>query len=195
MGSRNCRLDTVETWSTSAKLAGLLFVVAQAGCVSQPVLMKQTSSGKAETTMTGATVDEVRNEIVLACTKSGKEVVTDSNSVTCSYREEGGRGFAAQVLMGNSLSSTPYTRVKFTFAQAPDGVFVVADPWLEMGMGFGEKKIVPLRSNALRNDLQAGLDAAAANARARRGSPANVTPQTSPAEPCVACARIGTEGH
>ena len=145
--------------------------------------------------MDGVTVDEMRNELVLACSRSGKEVVTDSNSVTCSYLEEGGRGFAAQLLMGNSFSGTPYTRVKFTFASVPGGVFVVADPWLEMGMGFGEKKIVPLRNNALRNELQAGLDAAAANAKARRGSTtegATAPTVPSPADDsCKACATIG----
>lgn len=179
-------------------IALTVMLAAISGCASQPALMKQTASGKAETTIEGVSVDEMRNELVLGCTRAGKEVQTDAHSVTCAHREEGGRGMAAQLLLGNSFSSTPYTKVKFTFAAVPGGVFITADPWLEMGMGFGEVQRVPLTNNGIRNELQSGLDQAAANARNRRAS-ADTSPKvpsattTTPAATsnCEACGRLG----
>ncbi len=161
-----------------------VFITSLAGCASQPALVRDTGSGKAEATFEGVTVDEVRNNITLACAQAGKEIVTDTHSVTCSQLDKGGRGNMAQFLLGNGYSGTPYERVKFTFAATPNGVFVVADPWLEMTMGFGEKKIIPINNNAMRNELQAGLDAAAASARQRAaGQPANAQPP--PAQPAM----------
>jgi hypothetical protein len=165
-----------------------VFLVAAAlllsSCVSQPPLYKSTQSGKAEIVIPGVTVDRVRNEIVLACARNGGETESGLNHVICGKREEGGYGFAAQLLLGNTYSGTPYTKVKFTFAQTGDGVFVVADPWLEMTMGFGEVKRVPITNVALRNDLQAGLERAAENARTAQE--AGTPPQESTQAPAVA---------
>lgn len=176
---------------------GGLILLALAGCAAQPDLIRQTGSGKAEATFAGVTVDEVRNALTLSCSKMGKEVATDTHSVTCSQLDKGGRGNMAQFLMGNSFSGTPYERVKFTFAATQGGVFVVADPWLEMGMGFGEKKIIPINNNAMRNDLQAGLDSVADYLRTREagGGNAAIPPGGSApiAEPCASCAKISKD--
>lgn len=151
---------------------GLAIAALLSACATQAPLYKETQSGRAEATMEGVTLDEMRNEIILGCTRNGMEVESGTNAVTCGKREEGGRGFAAQMLIGNAYSGTPYTKVKFTFAQTGNDVFVVAEPWLEIGMGFGETKRIPITNVAMRNDLQKGLDTAAANARARRNQEA-----------------------
>lgn len=136
--------------------------------------------------MAGVSLEQMKNEIVLVCAQRGMEVETSSHAVTCGRREEGGRGILAQALVGNAYSQTPMTKVRFTLAETNGGVFVVADPWLEMTMGFGEIKRIPITNNAFRNDLQSGLDQAAEKAKkAATGSSAlqDGTQQKSAAAP------------
>jgi outer membrane murein-binding lipoprotein Lpp len=139
-----------------------------AGCVSQAPLTRQTQSGKAEATFDNVTPDELRNEIVLRCTQDGGEVQADQYSVTCGKRDDGNRALLAQVLVGNDYSQTPWQKMRITFAPVGSGVFVTADAWMEMTMGFGEVKRIPNTNNALRNELQAALEHAAENARNRK---------------------------
>jgi hypothetical protein len=139
-----------------------------AGCVSQAPLTRQTQSGKAEATFDNVTPDEMRNEVALRCSQSGGEVQSDQYSVTCGRRDDSGHALLAQTLIGNGYSQTPWQRLRVTFAPTGNGVFVTAESWMEMSMGFGEVKRIPDTNNADRNQLQAALDAAAASARNRR---------------------------
>jgi hypothetical protein len=163
----------------SAVLCFSALVAYDGAYAKQPDLIKHTASGKAEATIPGVTVDEFRNEIVLGCTKQGMDVEPELSTVICSKLKEGGRGFAAELLLGNRLSGKPYDKIKFTFAKDGDGVFVTAESYLEMTMGFGEVKKIPYTNNAVQNDIQAGLDRAAENARARqKGSVPNSHDET-----------------
>ena len=146
-------------------LACCVLALALTGCASDQPLNRQTESGKAEAVLPNITVDAFRNEAILRCAQHGGEMESGQNSVICSREETGGRGIAAQLLVGNAYSGTPHTKLRLTFAQQGTGLYVVADEWLEITMGFGEVKKIPLTSNALRNSLQTDLDTIAERLR------------------------------
>jgi len=139
-------------------------------------------------------MEQVRNEFVLACARTGGEVQSDTYSVTCGKRNDSMRGMFAQALIGNAYSQTPWEKIRFTFAPTNNGIFVTVSGWMEMTMGFGEVKRIPYDNNNFRNQAQRGLDEVAARL-ASKATGTNVQPsaqqQTPTQPPCVACAKIG----
>lgn len=169
------------------EFAAAIVVAALTGCAAQPALLKETASGKPEATLPNVTMDEVRNEIALGCNRMGSQVISDQFSVTCTKETEGNRAFLAQALLGNGYSQTPHENIRFTMSPTTGGVFVTVDGWMEMTMGFGEKKRVPYNNNNFRNAMQSGLDQLSERLSKADAPPGHETgtPQQKPAEPAM----------
>lgn len=135
-----------------------LMLALLAACSSAP-LLKETGSGKAEARMPNVTPEKFRSAVAYSCSSHGATITSDEFSVTCSARATGARAGLAQVMLGNRFSSHPFEKIRYTITPLPEGgIFVVADAWLEMGMGFGEVKRVPNNNTELRNQQQRMLD-------------------------------------
>lgn len=138
--------------------AALSAMILLAGC-AQERLVKPTKSGMAEGRFENATLDDVRNKLVGWCAQDGAAVLEASgNQVVCSRTMTGGQAVMAQVLIGNSYSTTPEARARFTMYQAKNDVNVVAAQWMETTMAMGQARRVELKEPQHINRLQAILD-------------------------------------
>lgn len=130
-------------------------VLTLSGCAAQPPLLKQTQSGMAEGTFEAATLDDVRNKLILTCVQRGRQIrEASTNKVVCSKQLEGGSAIAAQLALGNSYSTTPDSVAQFTLYQIGNNVNVAASLWAETQMAFGQMQRGDLKSNSHVNSLQ-----------------------------------------
>lgn len=150
----------------SLAVAGALAALALTGCAPQQALLKQTASGYPEETVEHATVDQVRGAIMEICTQHGALVQESAgNNVVCGKQMTGSDAFLATLAMGNSYSTTPERKLRFTIYQMGDKVRVTAQQWAQLQMAFGQVKTMELNSNNHRNDIQAMLTELANAAR------------------------------
>ena len=134
-------------------------LLALSACASQPALVKSTQSGLPEARFRQTTTKYVRDKLALACASTGSIVQSSDYSIVCSRRNDSGRGFMAQALLGNACSDTPMEKLEFTTVQAGADVFVTARGWMEIKKCFGDIQRVEYdRNNNFRNEVQAGLD-------------------------------------
>jgi len=128
------------------------------GCAAQQALLKQTPSGHAEAVFIDQSVDEVRNVLSNACMDRGLFIEQSSiDQVTCSKTMEGSEAIFAQILIGNSYSTTPTKKVRFALSKQGDGVRVVGYQWMETQMAYGQMRQQELNANNQRNELQQAL--------------------------------------
>lgn len=133
-------------------IASVLFVSA---CVAQEPRIKNTSSGYPEATFMNTSVSKVRNKLIAACDSHGIMVSESTeNSVICGKEMSGGQGVLAQVLIGNSYSTTPQDKIRFTIYQAGKNVKVSAHEWIETQMAFGQMHQMELNSNNQFNSVE-----------------------------------------
>lgn len=136
----------------------LLLVLTVSGCATQPDRLKITASGYPEATFQSLTVADVRNGIIGACDSRGLHVVeANDNAVVCGKTMSGGEAVLAQFLIGNSYSTTPQQKIRFTIYQLGTGTKVSARQWIETQMAFGQVRAQELNSNQQFNDLQSFL--------------------------------------
>ncbi|MFM0046330.1 hypothetical protein [Paraburkholderia sediminicola] len=129
------------------------------GCATQQALMTDTQSGYPETIFEGASLQDVQNLLIGRCSQLGGMVTdTNSNTVVCSRTLEGQQAVLAQLLLGNSYSTTPVDRIRFILDSNGSSVHVTAYESVETTMPFGQVNRAELKSNNARNALQAGLD-------------------------------------
>lgn len=127
-------------------------------CATDTPLVKETASGLAEESYDNVTSEEVRGQIMEACLNRGMPVTDSStNHVICGHRMRGAEAFVAQLLIGNSYSTTPERRIRFTIFTVGDRVRVTAGAWMETQMAFGQMRRVELDHNTTRNNLQTFL--------------------------------------
>lgn len=130
-------------------------------CAAQPSLVKETQSGFPEARFRNTTVQNIRDELALRCTSTGAAVESSEYSITCSKRNESGRGVMAQAMLGNACSDTPLERIEFTTVQTGSDVFVTARGWMQIKKCFGDTELIAYdKNNNFRNQVQAGLDRA-----------------------------------
>ncbi|MFP3798445.1 hypothetical protein [Paraburkholderia sp. SIMBA_027] len=129
------------------------------GCATQQALLTDTPSGHPETTFDGATLPEVQNKMIGLCSRIGAGVTeTNSNIVVCTKTVQGQQAVMAQLLLGNSYSTTPVDRLRFILDASGSSVHVTAYESIETVMPFGQVHSADLTSNSARNGLQSALD-------------------------------------
>lgn len=136
-------------------LLAFAIVTILAGCAPQQERIKTTTSGNPEAYFAGASLSNVRNKLIGACDSKGIPVMESSdNSVVCGKEMSGGEAAFAQILIGNSYSTTPWRKVRFTIYQSGKGVKVSSRQWIETQMAFGQMRQQELNSNNQFNDVQ-----------------------------------------
>lgn len=130
-------------------------VVLMAGCAAQQPILKETPSGRAEGVFLDTTTDRVRDRLVGFCSNNGAMVEEATETqVVCSRTMQGGQAVMAQMIVGNSYSTTPEQKVRFVLSRQPDGVRVVIYQWVESQMAMGQVRRQELNSSNQRNDMQ-----------------------------------------
>jgi len=128
-------------------------------CAQVP-LNKATTSGKPERIFNSVKVSEIRSKIIERCSMSGLQVEErGTNTIVCSKTLTGGDAVMAQMLIGNSYSTTPEHKVSFLITQRNNDVFVMTNNiWIQTQMALGQIKTQELNNNKQYNDIQAFLD-------------------------------------
>lgn len=125
------------------------------GCAAQVPLSVHTQSGYAEGIFEGLTMDEVSSRITERCINKGFTVEdSNKNSVVCSKEETGGGAVLAQLMIGNSYSTTPVSKIRFVMIHKNQQTRVVAYPSMSTQMAFGQVKSVEMNSANTRNNIQ-----------------------------------------
>lgn len=132
-------------------------MMALSGCAS-PTLLKKTASGLPEGVFVDDTRDHIKQRLLSACAKRGLMTMEyGASQVECSQVMTGGDAFLAQMIVGNSYSTTPESKVRFTVTQIGNDVQVVAHQWIESQMAFGQIRRQPLNQAKHVNDIQGML--------------------------------------
>ncbi|HBM2815714.1 TPA: hypothetical protein LU109_003626 [Enterobacter hormaechei subsp. xiangfangensis] len=128
-------------------------------CAAQVPLKKVTQSGKPEGVYHNVTKAQVRDALVNRCNNKGSTILSsDESSVVCAKTLDGSSAFMTQLLIGNSYSTPPQGKIRFSIAQLQSDVKVWADMWVETQMPGGQVNTMPAEDNATKNNIQAGLD-------------------------------------
>jgi len=102
--------------------------------------------------------DTVKQRILDMC--SSHDLMTmeyGQSQVDCSQTMTGADAMLAQMMVGNSYSTTPVRTVRFTVTQSGNNVRVVAHQWIESQMAFGQVRSQPLSQAKHVNDIQGML--------------------------------------
>lgn len=133
----------------------LLSLFFLCGCVRQEALLKPTASGYAEGIFRGSSVDQVKGGLIECCEGFGAMLYEDGpNRLEFERPCEGGDALLATFLIGNSYSTPPMDRLRFSIYQRGDNVKVTAQEWIETQMAFGQIRKMELRGNNQRNAIQ-----------------------------------------
>lgn len=131
--------------------------VVLAGCATEPV-MKQTVSGKAEAEY-NQPLAVVKSAAVVFCNNSGGSLDQETERmVVCSREKTDGEGLMFQALIGNSYSTTPLIKIKFTFTEKDGVTKVWASQSMETQMAMGQLKKIELNGGKAVNRTQYILD-------------------------------------
>jgi len=121
-------------------------------------LQYTSPSGKPTVTLSNVSTDEAKSKIIDSCVNIGFQIDEQSNSVTCWNTMEGMKGAFAQVLIGNSYSTTPTVYRQIIISQQGSDVRLVGNRmWMETQMAFGQVKQQELNSNQQLNEFQSFL--------------------------------------
>ncbi|MCM2340110.1 hypothetical protein [Rhodoferax sp.] len=124
-------------------------------CAQQQILLKQTSSGYPEGVFKNTNVESIRSKLLDACSIRGYLVhEATGNQVVCGKTMSGTEAVFAQMLVGNSYSTTPEQRIKFIVYQSGSNVKVTANQWIESQMAMGQVRRQELNSNNQNNSIQ-----------------------------------------
>ena len=101
----------------------------------------------------------VLDTIANGCADRGYMVTTQTvTHVMCERTMDNLEGIFAQALLGNSYSTTPQMKVRFSTFTTGDKVRVQAQPWIETQMAFGQINREDMRSGQAGRDLQVFLN-------------------------------------
>lgn len=129
------------------------------GCAPQEALKKTTPSGKPEGDFPGKTIEDVSGAIVGFCNNNGYQVQEVSEkTVTCGKVMDGSNSVITQMMIGNSYSTPPESKVRFSFVKTSTGVHAWADMWAETQMVGGQVNRIPITDNKSRNFIQWAFD-------------------------------------
>src|SRR5436309_1083418 len=97
------------------RLAAIAAAIALVGCAQPQPLLKETPSGYPEETIAGATTEQVRSAIMETCISRGVLVQESTpQQVVCGKTMSGSDAMLATLMIGNSYSTTPERKVRFT---------------------------------------------------------------------------------
>lgn len=117
-----------------------------------------TPSGWPEAVFNNSDKTEVLDRIASGCADKGLYVTGHSGAhVMCERTMDDLSGVFAQALLGNSYSTTPQMKVRFSAFQIGDKVRVQAHPWVETQMAFGQINRADIKSGKTASEIQGFL--------------------------------------
>ena len=118
-----------------------------------------TPSGWPEALFATDNKSEVLDRIASGCADRGLYVTSQNSShVMCERTMDDLGGVFAQAILGNSYSTTPQMKVRFSAFQSGDKVRVQAHPWVETQMALGQINRADIRSGKTASDIQTFLN-------------------------------------
>ena len=133
----------------------LVAVSVLTGCPKQESLIRQTTSGYPEGVFKNTSLEDAKGKIINGCVNGGLIVTeTTQNHVVCEKTMTGGDAIFAQMLIGNSYSTTPVRKVRFVVFQMNKDVKITAQQYIQSQMAFGQIRTQELNGNNHRNDIQ-----------------------------------------
>jgi len=139
-------------------IVGALVAFTLSACATPPPLMLQTPSGRPEATFDKTTTPAVLGKLVGVCLNRGAVIVNQTdNQLVCQRDLPPGDAILAQLLIGNSYSTTPINKIRFNAAQIGPDVRVQAYQWIETQMAFGQMQTVEMNSNEQFNSVESLL--------------------------------------
>lgn len=135
-----------------------------------------TPSGWPEALFDTDNKPDVLDRIASGCADRGLYVTSQTRThVMCERTMDDLGGVFAQALLGNSYSTTPQMRVRFSAFQAGEKVRVQAHPWIETQMALGQIQRADIRTGKTASDIQTFLNDLA---RTVRRPPETASPDT-----------------
>lgn len=132
-------------------VAAILFVML-VGCATTRLA---TPSGGPEAMFYHMTLDEVKGRIADGCSRSGIHVLDmGASHVLVGKQLDGGDAMLAQLLIGNSYSTTPWRKVHFAIFPAGKGFKVTARQWTETQMVGGQMRTVEMTAEKHLKEMQ-----------------------------------------
>tara|TARA_R110002110_G_scaffold410574_1_gene634189 strand:+ start:72 stop:569 length:498 start_codon:yes stop_codon:yes gene_type:complete len=154
-------------------LSSLTFLLA-ACATGTPI---NTPSGLPEALFDTDNKPEVLDRIASGCADRGLYVTSQTGThVMCERTMDDLGGVFAQALLGNSYSTTPQMRVRFSAFQAGNQVRVQAHPWVETQMALGQIQRADIRTGKTASDIQTFLNDLARTVE--RPAPETANPDT-----------------
>jgi hypothetical protein len=92
---------------------------------------------------------------------------TTPNGLVCSKVMTGGRGFAAQLLIGNAYSTPPKDKLRVTVVAVGPDTQIQVQHTIETQMAFGQIKVVPGGSKQLQQQLDREIARTASDEQAK----------------------------
>lgn len=141
-----------------ATFQALLTVAILSACTAGELPMTQTPSGRPEVTFPTRNLALVSEKLVGLCAQKGILVQkSEMNEVICGGTMEGGSAILAQMMIGNSYSTTPSQLVRFTIFPYQSGTRVQAYQWIETQMAFGQVNRSEMNSASQFNSIMQAL--------------------------------------
>lgn len=114
-----------------------------------------TPSGWPEALFNTDDKSHVLDSIANGCADRGLYVTSQTSThVMCERAMEDLSGVFAQAILGNSYSTTPQMKVRFSAFQAGESVRVQAHPWVETQMALGQINRADIKTGRTASDIQ-----------------------------------------
>lgn len=125
----------------------LLCAVTTAACTTVE-RVTQTPSGRPEVTVAGSSIENMSAALLRGMQDRGYMLQNQQpNSILFTREMEGGHAILAQLMIGNSYSTTPQMEIRFTLAEQPAGIRVIANISMSTQMALGQIRRHDLRDN------------------------------------------------
>lgn len=133
-------------------IASLMLLLA--GCATQKI--SQTATGRPEVSIYTSDIDAVKSELMMNFGQHGFMLEQDSQySMFFTKQMEGSQAMFAQMLIGNSYSTTPKAEIRINISQMKQRIDLVAFLSMSTQMAFGQVNRQDMGGNgAWFNDIQ-----------------------------------------
>lgn len=122
------------------------------------VPLAATPSGRPEVMFATRSATSVSEKLVGLCAQRGFLVQkAEASEVICGGTMDGGDAMLAQVMIGNSYSTTPEEYIRFSIFPYQGGIRVQAYQWIQTQMAFGQMQKLELNSGAQFNSVLRAL--------------------------------------
>ena len=133
---------TVASWWLA------LMISCLAGCVSAPDRIAQTPSGRPEVIIQTGDVDLVKSEIINEMQTADFLLQDDSKyRLTFTKELDGDQAILAQLLIGNSYSTTPVGEWAFNLSASGNGIKVLGFGSISTQMAMGQVRRTDMKGN------------------------------------------------